>query len=215
MSEEKIPNILRRHAKQPFEVTRDIIKGFCNGEPINDCAERLNTTPRTVRDTYHALRDRLTQPDFALWSPRDVEHVSLEARKEQDEKWQLLMERLASCHYNRTCWNNYQNGKRRSRICRGCPILSAYEGNTQVEDMILVADSSRDFYATIGWGTPRKDEPPSVRMEKALLHETILNRASAESQILPSGGYDLTDENPLSLGAVYRTFMGILLREPL
>lgn len=213
--DEFIPNFLRKGAKQPFHVTLRLIECFAATMPIRECAEFVGVSPKTVRETYTLLRARLMEPAFARWHPRNIQYLRQADKDEEEARWQIFLPLLTKCYHNRTCLDNYQRGKRQHRICRSCPIKEYYKNDENLEQVNLVADSSREFYDHFGWGPERSRDPASL-LEERITHETVLMEAESHSQRTEDGLLVIRDDdNPMSLGAVVRVFIAQLADRPL
>ncbi|MCI5045059.1 MAG: hypothetical protein MRY72_10210 [Aquisalinus sp.] len=214
-SKDTLPNLFRKSAKVPFETTILLVKNFACGAPIEDTANVAGVSLRTTRDTFRQLRPRLLRPAFSRWHPDDKTFIGQAAKDQHDANWQVLRAALGQCHDNKTCWRNYRDSKRVTRLCRSCPISAAYDDAEFIDNAIRIVDHVRAFYSHLGWSTEHDQTNPSQLIYERLIHANVIRKAQEATRKVSEGHFDFEDDSDMSVRTMYGALVADLIAEPL
>lgn len=149
-----MPGKLIPFAKIDDEAVRRIVQGFCCAQSIADIAAATGVSEKTCRSVVLALRPRLLREPFDLWRGAFHWRTSINPKTEAYAQ-AAVFGCLAGCYFDRTCYTNYQQGRRRSRLCKSCPVTALEMGDDYTLSALRQNDRIHDFYAALGLGAER------------------------------------------------------------
>ena len=206
--------LFRRGGKLDNLQMAAIIRGFCCGTSIADCADRSGVSLKTVRETYRALRTRLLKERFARWHPWRVVHTSdAETEKHMDDR-RALLEAMAACEAKARCWSDKASAKRFSSACRQCPIRAVSPDEEFLDTAWQIVASTRFVHREVGW-TDRRTGDAAKRFEERMIYANTLIRCQDETPMISEGVWDVSDEGAHTYNALLSLMIQELLDEPL
>ena len=209
----------RYSAKISYIQMVHIIIGFAHGTSITAAAAMASTHRDTVRDIYAAFRDRLSEPRFEKWIQSAYASPQL-----ADEEDAALMDEardaLFGCHENTDCLKRYRAGRRRTRLCRACPLKGyarRYEGEEpEAEGLVELIDNVREFYQLLGWKeTIGDDDNERIIFEKRFRHYEIFSTAVGHSAFDADGKVISAEDDFLSIPQFAKALTEELKENPL
>ena len=149
-----MPQRLIPFTKLDDQAVRRVVRGFCCAESIADIAAATGASQKTCRSIVLALRPRLLKERFDRW--RDT----LLLRPIMDPNVNVAAQAvvfgcLATCYFNRACYVNHQQGRRRDRLCRSCLVPALGMGEEYARAALYHIDLVHGFYAVLGVGAER------------------------------------------------------------
>lgn len=190
-----------------------IVRGFCCAESVAEISAASGVSEKTCRSIVLALRPRLLEDRFDLWRDAMFLHVLWDRDVEAIAE-AAVFGCLAACYFNRTCYTNYQQGRRASRQCKACKIPVLEMGAEFDEAAIYHIDLVHGFYAVLGIGGERGIGKLS-QFRLRLAHTQIVGEAIEATPRLKSDKPDFADEGDLSVRALYDQLLRSLRAEPL
>lgn len=234
-------SLFREGAKIGYLQMVHIIVGFAHGTSIMACSDLAKTHRDTVRDIYEALRERLLTPRFDKWVQSS--YASPERNAEDDAAIMIEAKTaLFGCHKNTDCFKRYRAGRRKTRVCRACPIRSYAAlfdevpreagvgwvggrqptlGNAnggfekQIEDLVEIVDRMRAFYRQLGWKESNADTDPRSVFEKRFRHYEVFSTAVGHSKFDDTCKVISTEDDFLSIPHLAKTIFDDLKSDPI
>ena len=234
-------SIFREGAKIGYLQMVHIIVGFAHGTSITACSDLAKTHRDTVRDIYEALRKRLFTLRFDKW----VQSAYASPQRGAEEDAALMIDAksaLFGCHKNTDCFKRYGAGRRKTRVCRACPIRSyaalfdevpreagvGWVGGRQptletanggfekqIEDLVEIVDRMRAFYRQLGWKESNADTDPRAVFEKRFRHYEVFSTAVIHSNFDDDGKMTSTEDDFLSIPHPAKTIFDDLKSDPI
>ena len=103
-------------AKVDDEAVRRIVQGFCCAGTLGEISAASGVSEKTCRSIVLALRSRLLKEPFDRWREALLLRTSLESELEVVAQ-ATVYGCLAACYFNRACYTNHQQGRRKERLC--------------------------------------------------------------------------------------------------
>ena len=209
----------RHSAKVTYLQMVHIILGFAHGTSITACSQMAKTHRDTVRDTYAAFRDRLSEPRFEKWIQSAYASPQLSAEDDA-----ALMDEARSaffgCHENTECLKRFRAGRRKTRVCRACPIkgyVHRYEGDDEeAEALVEIIDNVREFYQLLGWKeSGSSDGDARAVFEQRFRHYEVFSTAVGHSEFDEQGKVISDEDDFLSIPHFARALTEELKESPL
>lgn len=200
-------------AKIDDVAVKRIVRGFCWAEPIAGIAQATGVSTKTCRAIVLALRPRLFEERFDQWREALFLHTSLDPELEVIAQ-ATVYGCLARCYFNRTCYTNYQQGRRHERQCKACPVPALGMGADYDEAALYHIDLIHGLYAVLGIGGER-DIGKLTLFRLRLAHTQVMGEACEATRTLEDGSPDFTDDGPRSVQVLYTRIIQSLEREPL
>mgnify|MGYP001247256031 CR=1 FL=1 len=207
MSDHPPRNPLRKHAKLSMVQTVQAIDLFAHGVDINIAARLLKVSRKTLRAYYLDFRDRLSAPEFSRWHRANAALVQITNAEEIALIKAAMLELLAECHAQDTCYRNYRAGRRASPICKSCPLHGKFTGPEQDSEAAAQMNHLRAFYHALNIYAEEDRDPVSL-LRARLIHMVTLATVAQHSRRLVSGQFDPRQKTFLSFG----TFREALVR---
>lgn len=207
------PGKLIPFAKIDDETVRRIVQGFACAESIAEIAAATGVSEKTCRTIVLALRPRLLKEPFDTWREAYFWRVFF------DPKLEAIVQAtvygcLAKCYFNRGCYTNYQQGRRKSRVCRACPIKALELDEAYLEAALYHIDLVHSFYFALGLGGERGIGKLS-QFELRLTHTQTVGEAFEATCKRDDGTADFSDRGMRSVRALYDKLIADLRAEPL
>ncbi|ODA66589.1 hypothetical protein A7A08_02356 [Methyloligella halotolerans] len=206
MNEPPARNPLRKHAKLDLVQTVQAVDLFGQGVGVNTAANAIGTTRKTMRGLYIDFRDRLSDPVFARWHRANAALVHVTGAEEVALIKGAVLDLLAECHAQNTCYRNYRAGRRADPICRGCPLYGQFGSRERDQEAAAAINSLRSFYHALNiYAEPERD--PVSLLRARLTHMVTIATVLQNSRRLERGRCDPKEKTFLSFG----TFRAILV----
>ncbi|MDJ0685154.1 MAG: hypothetical protein QNJ84_10660 [Alphaproteobacteria bacterium] len=190
-----------------------VIQGFCTAEPVAEISAEAGISAKTCRSIVLALRPRLLESRFDPW--RDVGFMRAILDPELEETaMRVVLGCLADCYGNRNCYTNFQQGRRKSRLCRSCRIPALEMGADYDAAALYHIDLIHGFYAVLGIGGERRVDPVTL-FRLRLSHMQIVGEAFEQTRRLDDDAPDFTDPAPRAVHALYDQIIRSLQARPL
>lgn len=210
MSRQRPHNPLRKHAKLSMTQTVQAIDLFAHGVGVNSAARLLGLSRKTVRSYYLDFRDRLSAPEFSRWHRANAALLQVTGVEEIALIKAAMLELLAACHEQDTCYRNYRAGRRASPICKNCPLHGKFTVPERDSEAAAAMNDLRAFYHTLDIYAEDGRDPVSL-LRARLIHMVTIATLMQNSRMLAGGRLDPTQRTFLSFG----TFREILARHML
>ena len=199
-------NRLRRSAKLSEAQLMRIVYGFAAGISIKALATANGISQKSVRQVYMELRPMLLRPRFGRWHNLRLSFTNVSDPQAEALIKTALIDELALCFFNRTCFRNFSLGNRRQRICRACPLTSKFTEPEIVRDAIALLDQVRAFYERLGIrAQARGDHLTTLR--EMIAHTAAAATIRDASKSLPTGLPDPFDTGDLAMGDLLSRMM--------
>ncbi|MEQ8287862.1 hypothetical protein [Thalassospira sp.] len=200
-------------AKIDDETLGRIMQGFCCAEPIADIAHATGVSAKTCRSIILALRFRLFEERFDHWREARFLRTSL------DPKLEMIVQAtvygcLARCYFNRSCYTNYQQGRRQARQCKSCPVRTLGMGADYDDILLYHIDLIHGLYAVLGIGGERNVGKLTL-FRLRLAHTQVVGEACEATRRLRDDTPDFTDESPRTVRMLHAQIIRSLEQQPL
>ena len=209
----RLPGKLIPFAKIDDETVRRIVQGFACAESIAEIATATGISEKTCRPIVLALRPRLLKEPFDTWREAYFWRVFFD-RKLEAIVLATVYGCLAKCYFNRGCYTNYQQGRRKTRLCRACPIKALELDEAHLEAALYHIDLVYTFYFALGLGGER-DIGKLTQFQLRLTHTQVIGEAFEATRKHDDGTPDFSDSGPRSARALYDKLIADLRAEPL
>jgi hypothetical protein len=204
-------NRMRRGAKFDEQTLSLVIVLFCQGHPVKGTARITKLTPKTVRELYLGLRDRLLARKFSRWHGEGLVYASDPMSEMYESELHSL--RLAECANNRNCARNWRLGNRKTRRCRRCPLPTILRLRDLRRSYVMI-DAVHDFYEALGI-RGEKTIAPDWLFRVRFIHTLTVAIVLDNTPKLPNGFIDIGVDSFLSGGKLMRMLVEDLLDRPL
>ena len=178
---------LVKGTKLSDSAVRRIVHGFAFGEPAAGIAAEADASTKAVVSLLRDLRPRLSAPPFYRWKSPGV-LFTLHRVPYQETVEQAVFGVLMLCYENKRCRSNYIQGRRVTRMCRGCPTSTIFEDYPTQQRAIAFADTIAEFYSRLGVGGERAKtdlERTRVFMLRWTHTLVVLRAMAASGRIAP------------------------------
>lgn len=199
-------------AKISDQSVKRIVQGFCCGEAITEIAEATGVSEKTCRTIVLALRPRLLELPFDQW--RDALMLHFFDPEVEAIAQAMVFGVLASCYFNRSCYTNFQQGRRTVRQCKSCLVPVLEMGDDFTAAALYHIDLVHGFYAVLGIGGERGIGKLS-RFRLRLTHTQIVGEAIEATRRLDDDRPDFSDTGDLTVRALYDRLLISLQQTPL
>ena len=207
------PGKLIPFAKIDDDGVRRIVQGFCSAESIAEISNASGYSEKTCRSIILALRSRLFEEAFDLWREatwwRRLSDPDIEAIAQA-----TVFGCLATCYFNRSCYTNFQQGRRQERMCRSCHVPVLEMGRDYDEAALYHVDLIHDFYAILGIGGERSIGKLSL-FRLRLAHTEIVGEAIEATRKGKSNKPDFTHDDVRTVRGLYKKLLHSLETTPL
>lgn len=212
-------SLFRHGAKISYLQMVHLIVGFAHGTSIKVCSAHAKAHRDTVRESYEVFRERLAAPRFKPWLQSGYAAPDLSAEEDA-----VIMEEakaaLFGCHENTDCLKRFTAGRRKSRLCRACPIKASverYEGEEeQAEALVQMVDDIREFYHLLGWKESAAIDTDRQRIfEKRFRHYEVISTAITNSIFDEEGAIISDEEDFLSVHHLAKALSQELKENPI
>ena len=210
---ENPPTRLIPFTKIEDEAVRRIVRGFASAESIAEIAAATGVSEKTCRSIVLALRPRLLKEPFDSWREAYFWRVFFDPALEAIVQ-ATIHGCLAKCYFNRGCYTNYQQGRRKNRVCRACPIKALELDAAHLEAALYHIDLVHTFYFALGLGGER-GIGKLTQFQLRLTHTQTIGEAFEATRKHDDGTRDFTDNGPRSARALYDKLIADLRTEPL
>lgn len=200
-------------AKIGDNAVRRIVQGFACAESIAEIAAATGVSEKTCRSVVLALRYRLFRPSFNQWRIHWDMALALEIDA-QPLINALIYSYYARCYFNRRCYTNYQQGRRKDRLCRSCPIPLLDETDDDLSPDLRFIDLIHDFYGMLGIGGERGLLPLTI-FRLRFAHTAVVQHAYENSRKNEDMSPDFDDRRSGTARALYETLIRDLEADPL
>lgn len=207
-------NQFSRSAKIDESQIIRLVYYFCNGLPVAAAARGAAVTVKTAREHYIALRGRLTDPKFGRWHGAHVQATNLDPEIMAELVKPAFFDVLAQCHANEKCAQNYRLGYRKQRLCRVCPLDGKFTSGERLAEALMLIDTVRAFYETLGIRGEKARDPVSLFRER-MIHTVTIATALANSKTRGDGLKNPVQKDFLSLGTLLDMLLEDLAARPL
>lgn len=200
-------------AKIDDETVRRIVQGFCCAESVADIAAVTGLSQKTCRSVVLALRPRLLEEPFDLWREAFFLRTAL------DRRLDIIVQAtvfgcLAACYFNRTCYMNFQQGRRSKRSCTSCAVPALDMGPDYNVAALYHIDLIHGFYAVLGIGSERGVGKLSL-FRIRLAHMQVVGEACEATRRLRDDTPDFKQRGQRTVRGLYDQVIRDLEREPL
>lgn len=200
-------------AKIDDALVRRIVRGFCCAESLAEIAAATGVSQKTCRSIILALRPRLLTQRFDQWRGANLWRRSTNPRSEASAI-AMVFGCFAACYFNRSCYTNHQQGRRKARLCKACLIPALDMGEDYTEAALYQIDLIHGFYAVLGIGGERDIEKLTLfRLRYA--HTQIVGEAIEATNRLKDGTLDFEQEGVHTVRTLYTQIIRSLEEEPL
>ncbi|MGJ8560125.1 MAG: hypothetical protein ACSHX3_07815 [Litorimonas sp.] len=217
--------VYRHGAKITYIQMVSLIMGFASGASITKAAERAEVHRDTVKDTFAALRDRLSKPRFKKWLQSDYANLALTNAQDR-EQMEDARDALFHCHGNIDCQKRFSSGRRKPRVCRSCPVFVYVSSHVpepeperhhgDAEAMVDLVDKLRAFYRRLGWNESANSGADQRNIfEKRFRHFEVLSTAVVHTDFDDSGKVTSDEDDWLSIRHLGKALSEELREEPL
>jgi hypothetical protein len=203
-----------RSAKLDDIAIMRLVWGFCIGLPIDRMAAMADVSAKSARLHLLAFRDRLRDHRFNRWHGSNILILSLSDLGAQLEIKAALYDRLAGCHDNAKCAQNFHLGYRKTRLCRTCPLIGAFTSDAAQNEALGLVDQVRAFYRHLGLRQEAALDP-AVLFRRRLIHTLAIATARTHSRIGKDGMPVPPDQGDLSAAALMDRMLTVLADDPL
>lgn len=210
---EALPEKLIPFAKIDDEAVRRIVQGFCCAESIADIAAATGVSEKTCRSVVLALRPRLLREPFDLWRGAFQWRTSLNPTTEAYAQ-AAVFGCLAACYFDRTCYTNHQQGRRKSRVCKSCPVPALEMGEDYTAAAVYQNDLIHGFYAVLGIGAERGVGKLTL-FRLRLAHTQVVGGACEATRRRTDGTPDFRRRGERTVRGLFDQIIRDLERDPL
>lgn len=208
-----MPGKLIPFAKIDDDAVRRIVQGFCCAQSISEIAAAANVSEKTCRSLVLALRPRLLREPFDLWRGALFWRTSLDPTTELFAQ-AAVFGCLASCYFDRTCYTNFQQGRRKSRLCKACAVTALEMGEDFTMSALRQNDRIHDFYAMLGLG-PERGVGKLTLFRLRLAHMQVVTGAFEATRKRRDGTPDSRQRGERTVRGLFERLILDLERDPL
>lgn len=208
-----MPGKLIPFAKIDDEAVKRIVQGFCCAQSVADIAADTGLSEKTCRSVVLALRPRLLKEPFDLW------RGALLWRTSRDPNTEIFAQAavfacLAACYFERTCYTNYQQGRRSSRLCKSCTVPVLEMGDDFTLAALYQNDLIHSFYGVLGIGSERGLGKLTL-FRLRLAHTQVVGEACEATRKLGDGSPDFRQRGDRTVRGLFDRLIRDLEQDPL
>lgn len=206
-------NPLRPHAKLTLIETVQAVDLFAYGVGINTAARLTTKSRKTMRALYLDFRDRLSDPLFARWHRANAMLINVTGAEEIALIKATMLDMLAECHDQDTCYRNFRAGRRKTSICRSCPLHGKFSSVERDEEAAALINALRGFYHDLNiYAEDGRD--PVVLLRLRLIHMVTIAAILQNSRLMSRNRLDPKDKGFLSFGTFREVMITHLIDTP-
>ncbi|MGF1462351.1 MAG: hypothetical protein ACFB2Z_04165 [Maricaulaceae bacterium] len=202
------PQLATPGAKITRQQLERIVRGFVMVEPLAVIAQDAGVSDKTCRAHWRRVRDLMGRPVFNQWL-ETADKLFVQNFGDVTAIEETVLETYAACYQNTRCYSNFQKGLRKTRLCRGCPLLSIMGQDAADLTVHRLTDDLHDLYNHIGLRQER-GQPTGQMMRLRYRHMSLLRSAWGATP-RPDGFHpDFNADGELTVRHLYKTIMAEL-----